>query len=222
MTSPLPRPVALATCLYPRWWRERYGEECEGVSVDLLASGSSPWRIAASLLRGAITTRLRGTGIPATLPVLRARAKATVAVSTALLVVSVVLYAATLGATTIAPSVRLTAHSAPSVHVLRLLLVVMFVVVIVLFVMAAIGWRLVQSDLRGGRQWRLLALSWTPVAAPIVALIAGSWRVGTRPSMVSATGHIVHGHIIWSHVVTRGSEFWYVWGSVLMWDFGLQ
>jgi hypothetical protein len=44
--------------LYPRWWRERYGEEFGALIDDLSGTGPTPW-LVADIVRGAVDARLR-------------------------------------------------------------------------------------------------------------------------------------------------------------------
>ena len=55
-----PGPIRSALRLHPRWWRERYLEEVEAVSLDLLADGRSTWRLAAGLYFDALRQWVRG------------------------------------------------------------------------------------------------------------------------------------------------------------------
>jgi hypothetical protein len=69
--------------LYPAWWRERYGDEVEVCSNDLVESGRSSWRINFGLFWGAVRTRVSARGMPATSELWAARARAWLIVATA-------------------------------------------------------------------------------------------------------------------------------------------
>jgi hypothetical protein len=57
---PDPRPVWFVLSFYPRWWRQRYGEEFAALLTDLTESASRPARarLLANALRGGLTARL--------------------------------------------------------------------------------------------------------------------------------------------------------------------
>jgi hypothetical protein len=52
--------------LYPRAWRERYGDELEWLVAEMSDSGSSAWRTRTDLARGAFRERLRAAGLGGT------------------------------------------------------------------------------------------------------------------------------------------------------------
>jgi hypothetical protein len=57
-------------CCYPRAWRERYGEELEGLLSETSGGGRVAWRVRGDLLRAGAGERLRswglaGDGVPA-------------------------------------------------------------------------------------------------------------------------------------------------------------
>lgn len=59
---PDPRPIWFVLSFYPRWWRQRYGEEFAALLTDLTESASRPARarLLANALRGGLTARLAG------------------------------------------------------------------------------------------------------------------------------------------------------------------
>lgn len=63
MTGRDPRAVRLVLGVYPRWWRQRYGEEFAALLADLTDSASRPARVRllANALRGGLTARLAPT-----------------------------------------------------------------------------------------------------------------------------------------------------------------
>ena len=63
MTGRDPRAVRLVLGVYPRWWRQRYGEEFAALLTDLTDSASRPARarLLANALRGGLTARLAPT-----------------------------------------------------------------------------------------------------------------------------------------------------------------
>lgn len=67
---------------YPTWWRDLYAEEVEQLTDDLLSDGRSELRLAADLLRGAVTARVWARAMPPTSDLWHARARASIAVAT--------------------------------------------------------------------------------------------------------------------------------------------
>lgn len=55
-----PSSIRIALRLHPRWWRERYLDEVEVVSADLLGEGRPAWRLAAGLYFDALRQWVRG------------------------------------------------------------------------------------------------------------------------------------------------------------------
>jgi hypothetical protein len=57
-----PRAVRLVLSFYPRWWRQRYGEEFAALLADLIDSASRPARAAmlANALRGGLAAHVAG------------------------------------------------------------------------------------------------------------------------------------------------------------------
>lgn len=51
--------------LYPAAWRERYGEEIEGLIADMSEHGRVPWRVRADVVLGAARERARAAGVGA-------------------------------------------------------------------------------------------------------------------------------------------------------------
>src|ERR1700730_17498643 len=56
--------LSIALRLYPKWWRDRYLDEAQVVTNDLVATGRSRWRIATNLAFGAMRARLSAAGMP--------------------------------------------------------------------------------------------------------------------------------------------------------------
>lgn len=55
-----PLPVRSALRLHPRWWRDRYGDEVQLISLDMIADGQSAWRLAGNLCLDAARQWIRG------------------------------------------------------------------------------------------------------------------------------------------------------------------
>ena len=55
---------SIALRLHPKWWRDRYLDEAQVVTNDLVATGRSRWRIATNLAFGAMRARLNAAGMP--------------------------------------------------------------------------------------------------------------------------------------------------------------
>jgi hypothetical protein len=85
--------VNIALKLYPPWWRDRYLEEAQTVTGDLIKAGRSPWRIALNLSGGALRARLTARGMPLEAEPWASRTRASIVLATApaLLVVPLML-----------------------------------------------------------------------------------------------------------------------------------
>jgi hypothetical protein len=95
------RLVEVSLACYPQWWRERYEDEVRAVSVDLMAHGQARSRVAANLLPGALSARLKARNMPRSHELWAARTRSAIAASTiAWLVVQPVLMILFLGTTT--------------------------------------------------------------------------------------------------------------------------
>ncbi len=55
-----PLPLRSALRLHPRWWRDRYADEVQLISLDMIADGQSAWRLAGNLYLDAARQWLRG------------------------------------------------------------------------------------------------------------------------------------------------------------------
>jgi hypothetical protein len=64
MTRHGSRLIAAAFALYPPWWRERYLDEAQSVTEDLIAAGRSSSAMATNLVIGALRARVRAAGMP--------------------------------------------------------------------------------------------------------------------------------------------------------------
>jgi hypothetical protein len=80
--------------LYPAWWRERYADEVEQCSGDLVEAGRASWRISLGLFWGAVRTRVSARGMPNTPELWAARARACLMVAAAPVFVVVPFFAA--------------------------------------------------------------------------------------------------------------------------------
>jgi hypothetical protein len=74
--------IDVALGCYPRWWKERYGDEMRAVVDDLKEEGRSEHTIAFGLLRDAMRTRLQARGMPRTYGLLANRTRTSVAAGT--------------------------------------------------------------------------------------------------------------------------------------------
>lgn len=77
-----PRLIDASLACYPQWWRDVYGDEIRRITHDLAADGSSELGLAADLVRGAFTARLRGTAMPRRRELWATRTRVSVAVAT--------------------------------------------------------------------------------------------------------------------------------------------
>lgn len=67
---------------YPGWWRDRYSAEAAAMLDDLVADGRGPWRLALSLLAGALDARVSAAGMPPRRSVWERRAAGAIAIAT--------------------------------------------------------------------------------------------------------------------------------------------
>lgn len=74
--------VDLALRCYPKWWKERYGDEMRAVIDDLKDDGRSEKTIAVGLLRDAARSRFQARGMPRTYGLLANRTRTSVAAGT--------------------------------------------------------------------------------------------------------------------------------------------
>ena len=58
------RMVNLSLSCYPRWWRERYGDEVGVHAKDMVADGRSSVSLSLGLMLGAVRTRWTAQGMP--------------------------------------------------------------------------------------------------------------------------------------------------------------
>ena len=68
---------------YPPWWRDRYLEEAQAITGDLIEAGDSRWRIALNLSGGALRARLTARGIPMQAGPWASRTRASIVLATA-------------------------------------------------------------------------------------------------------------------------------------------
>jgi hypothetical protein len=69
--------------LYPPWWRDRYLEEAEAITEDLINAGTSRLRITLNLSFGAIRARLSAKGMPREYELWANRARSSIVLATA-------------------------------------------------------------------------------------------------------------------------------------------
>jgi uncharacterized membrane protein YphA (DoxX/SURF4 family) len=74
--------IYFALRCYPKWWRDRYGEEMRAAVDDLTGEGRSSNLIALSLLRDAARSHLQARGMPRTYGLLAARTKSSISTAT--------------------------------------------------------------------------------------------------------------------------------------------
>jgi hypothetical protein len=74
--------VDIALACYPKWWRERYGDEMRAVVDDLKDEGRSDNVIAFGLARDAMRSHLQARGMPRTYGLLANRTRTSVAAGT--------------------------------------------------------------------------------------------------------------------------------------------
>ena len=75
--------VNTALKLYPPWWRDRYLEEAQAVTGDLIEAGGSRWRISLNLSGGALRARLTAKGMPMEAEPWASRTRASIVLATA-------------------------------------------------------------------------------------------------------------------------------------------
>ena len=81
--------ATIAWKLYPPWWRDRYLEEAQAITGDLIEAGDSRWRIALNLSGGALRARLTARGIPMEAGPWASRTRASIVLATAPTLVAV-------------------------------------------------------------------------------------------------------------------------------------
>jgi len=75
--------VNTALKLYPPWWRDRYLEEAQAITGDLIEAGGSRWRISLNLSGGALRARLTAKGMPMEAEPWASRTRASIVLATA-------------------------------------------------------------------------------------------------------------------------------------------
>jgi len=185
-----PRLIEASLACYPAWWRDVYGEEIRRITQDLAADGRSEIRLAGDLLRGALTTRMRGTAMPRRPELWATRTRVSVAVATLpwLVVVPFVLAAMTgqslrtISAATLAdPTTRISTYA---YEVMQLALLVSFCAM-------AAGWGALAGGVRRARRPRrrhLVLLSYVPLVSFLAVLGLFIARVTQLPNEFTSHG----------------------------------
>jgi len=167
-----PRLIDASLACYPAWWRDVYGEEIRRITQDLAADGGNEMRLAGDLLRGALTTRLRGTGMAPRPELWARRTRVSVAVATLPWIVVVPFVLAAMGGHSLR-TLSAATLAAPATRISSYAFEVMQLALIVSFCAMAAGWgALVGGVRRAARPHRrhLMLLSCVPLASFLAVL----------------------------------------------------
>ncbi len=215
--------VDLALGCYPKWWKERYGDEMRAVIDDLKDEGRSERTIAFGLLRDAIRSRLQARGMPRTYGLLANRTRTSVAAGTLPWLAIVPFVLTITGTYSVHPfkndvivgypfqlspfPTKVFAHGQtfhPAMSAATWVSGVSVMVVQALFLLTLMILAVGLSALRYGiqreksrnRRWMYL-LTWTPLftALSLLALDIGRTYVGAN--QVSASSGLGNGRVSW-------------------------
>jgi hypothetical protein len=187
--------------LYPRWWRERYGDEMEVMLQGLVEGGRPPLLLAINLFASSVGAWLRGTGAPATHEFWSTRTQRSLLISVIPWFVFIPLNLV-LGLSNSqhgyfkgSSSIRLSGAGSDALHYLSILAIAVFVSCMV----ALVGWQI----LRGGLGGQSVRLKWfrltnrfamAGIVLVIAALFLGEYGITSmfaEPSAVIGVGLLV-------------------------------
>jgi hypothetical protein len=137
--------------LYPRWWRERYGDEMDVMVQGLVEGGRSPLSLSINLFASSVGVWLRGTGAPATREFWTTRTQRSLLVSAltwfAFLPLSVAFGLSNTqhGFFKGGTRVQMSGASTDALHVQRIL----FSALILSCFVALVGWQILRGALEG-------------------------------------------------------------------------
>jgi hypothetical protein len=201
--------IYFALRCYPKWWRDRYGEEMRAAVDDLTGEGRSSNLIALSLLRDAARSHLQARGMPRTYGLLAARTKSSISTATIpwLVIVPFITFVTSSVALHSSTGVVLTGFpfglnggigvlsrfSPRTVHapmsvatwVVGFAELTIGVLFLATLLVLAFGWRALRFEIRHSpqrNQRRLRMLSWVPDLTVwlVIALWVAHYLVGPR------------------------------------------
>ena len=211
--------VRLALSCYPRWWRERYGEEVSVHARDLVADGRSPVALSLGFLVGAARARWSARGMPREYGLWSLRNRVSIAGATLPWLLVAPLLALATGNQRVGLRRFPTAHpyqvspmlpTAPAHRIVNYCGIAIFVLALVTVLLLISGWSHLVGALRRSEapdRRRLLRLARFP-GVVFVVWLAGSIVNATviRPSgyMISGRDHhltYLNGYPTAAHVV---------------------
>ncbi len=226
-SSSIGRLVHATLACYPKWWKERYGDELGVLCSDLRGAGHRPIKMAAGLLLGAVDARVRGTGIPPVATVHLERARWSLVAATVPVLCSFPLLVWIVGSTgttyaglvrpagtydvTVVPTLGFAGRlTQDAVLALALLVVCAFMAL-------TVAWRQVRTVLAGrGRKGQLLW--WCPPVLGLGALGIAVLRARMVPVVGSTSGSVVHGRTVVSVTYLPGGHpLLAVWLALAVW-----
>jgi hypothetical protein len=215
--------VDVALACYPKWWRERYGDEMRAVVDDLKDEGRSDKVIAFGLVRDALRSHLQARGMPRAYGLLANRTRTSVAAGTLpwLAIVPFVLTVTDTFAVhpfrddvilgypfLLSPfPTKVLAHGQtlhPPMSTATWVGGISVMVVQALFVVTLVILAIGLSSLRYGikrekgrnRRWMYL-LTWTPLFTALSLLALDIGRTSVGANQVSASSGLGNGRISW-------------------------
>ena len=212
--------IDFALRCYPKWWRDRYGEEMRAAVDDLTGEGRSPKLIALSLLRDAARSHLQARGMPRTYGLLAASTKTSITTATIpwLVIVPFITFVTSSVALHSSTGVVLTGFPFqfsggigvfsrfsprivhPPMSVATWVVGFAGLTISVLFFVTlgvlAFGWRSLRSDIRHSpqpNQRRLRILSWIPDMTVwlVFALWISKYMIGPRSYTQHGNGPLI-------------------------------
>jgi hypothetical protein len=186
--------------VYPRWWRERYGDEMEVMVQGLVEGGRPPLLLAINLLASSVGVWLRGTGAPGTREFWSTRTQRSLLISVIPWFVFIPLnvvfalsnsqHSYVHGSSTI----RISGAGSDALHFQSIVVLAAFVSCLV----ALVGWQI----LRGGLGGQSVRLKWfrltnrfamAGIALAVAALFLGEYH---STSMIAEVIAVVGGGLV--------------------------
>ena len=205
----------IALKLYPPWWRDRYLEEAQAVTGDLIKAGRSPGRIALNLSGGALRARLTARGIPMEVGPWASRTRASIVLATAPTLAAVPVMLTIRQVPALPGGGGWTVSSSNLATTLYLVLLLAFVALVATMIW---GYTSLSNGMttRGKNSPGLRVLARMPgyVAALAVVLVIASIVIGPHrfishgKGTIPLNGHPAAAHVLW---VTAGVAFCFCW-----------
>jgi len=206
--------ATLALKLYPPWWRDRYLEEAQAITGDLIEAGDSRWRIALNLSGGALRARLTARGMPMQAGPWASRTRASIVLATAPTLVAVPVMLAIRQV----PALPRGSVTAPSSQLATMLYVVLLLAFVALVSTIIWGYASLSNGVmtRGKNSPRLRMLARMPgylavfaVGLVIVSIVIEPHRFMTHgKGSIPLNGYPAAAHVLW---VAAGVAFGICW-----------